>query len=319
VLALDRPAATDAAERYLHLPRPLFTRLPVSYRLVPLSIRTRILRLLARIRSAEPRFPAWPIEPSIDIGVSGGGYAGRRAALVITHDVDSRPELDLIEGLRSLERRLGVVSSWGFVPDQSWPTEDQARRLVDEGCDVYWHDIGHDGRLPYLPIDDIRAAFDRVASQSPWAPTLMRAFRSGQLLASTALMDVVAERFAVDLSIPDTERDGPYGSTAGCGTVFPFRFRGVLELPLTLPQDVFLREVYGLSAEETLAAWTDKLAHVKLVGGVAVLNVHPIWANASRPDMLGAFERFVRAAAADDDLLITTPGRLSELLTPVAG
>jgi hypothetical protein len=228
--------------------------------------------------------------------------------------VDSRPELELIETLRATERDIGVVSSWGFVPKLSWPSESVAQRLVDAGCEIYWHDIGHNGRLPYLPIDEMRAAFDRVAALTPWAVELMRAFRSGQLLTSPDLMTVIAERFSIDMSIPDTERGGPYGPAAGCGTVFPFRFRGLLELPLTLPQDVFLREVYGLSAEDTLAVWNDKLDYIKQVGGVAVLNIHPVWVNPSRPDMLDAFVRFLRDAADDGEMLITTPGHLFDLV-----
>lgn len=297
----------------------MFTRLPISYRSVPLSIRTRVLRVLAKARPADPRFPAWPIETSIDAGLTSGGYGGRRAALVVTHDIDSRPELELIGKIRALERDIGVATAWGFVPDLSWPTESVARQLVDDGCEIYWHDIGHNGRLPYLPVAEIRAAFDRVDASSPWAVELMRAFRSGQLLASPDLMTVVAERFVIDLSIPDTERDGPHGSTAGCGTVFPFRIRGLLELPLTLPQDVFLRQVYGLSPEAALAVWSEKLTYIKQVGGVAVLNVHPVWANPSRPDTLEAFVRFLGDAAADDQLLITTPGRLLDLLEPANG
>jgi hypothetical protein len=92
--------------------------------------------------------------------------------------------------------------------------------------------------------------------------------------------------------------------------------RGLLELPLTMPQDVFLREVEGLSPEATLAVWEDKLRYIKKLGGVAVLNVHPVWANPGRPEMLDAFAKFVQGAAADEDLLVTTPTELRDLLVP---
>ena len=76
-------------------------------------------------------------------------------------------------------------------------------------------------------------------------------------------MDVLAEYFTIDMSIPDSERDGPYGGHAGAGTVFPFMLRGLLEIPVTMPQEVFLRQVYGLSADESLRIWRDKLAYIK--------------------------------------------------------
>jgi hypothetical protein len=168
-LDLERDLAIAAGESYAGLPRPLFTKLPASYRLVPLPLRILALRTLARIRHTPSRFPEWPIERSIDAGVASSGFSGHRAALVITHDVDSRQELELIEAIREIERQAGVVSSWGFVPEISWPSEALTQTLTDDGCEIYWHDMGHDGRLPYGSPEEIRAAFERVDEASPWA------------------------------------------------------------------------------------------------------------------------------------------------------
>lgn len=310
---LDRPEAIAAAEAYLALPRPALTRLPFNYRRVPIGLRVGLLRLLARGSEDRP-FPSWPIEPSMDSPDPSARYDGNRTALLVTHDVDTGEELGLIDEIRSWERQLGVSSAWGFVPQASWPDEAIARRLVEDGCEVYWHDIGHDGRLPYQTPEAIRDAFGRVADGSPWAIPLMRAFRSGQLLMSPPLLEVVAERFAIDLSIPDSERGGPYGRTAGCGTVVPFRLHGLLEFPLSLPQDVFLRQVYGLSADEALRVWLDKLDHVKRVGGVAILNIHPVWVASAQGDLAEAFRRFLVVAVEDEEVLITTPTELASII-----
>lgn len=310
---LDRPEVVAAAERYLHQPRPLFTKLPVPYRIVPLGIRTRLLRLMASPQREEG-FPAWPIERSLDQGVTFPAYEGRRAAVVITHDIDTAPELGAIAQIRDWERDLGLVASFGFVPRVSWPTEDAARSLVAEQCEVYVHDLGHDGRLPYQTRDAMRDAFRELFDRSPWAADTMRTFRSGQLLCSPALMDVVAERFAIDMSIPDTERNGPYGGQAGAGSVFPFRLRGLLEIPVTMPQEVFLRQVYGLSAEDTLGVWRTKLTYIKELGGVASLNIHPVWLERD-PGLKRVVRELFVELARDDSLLVTTPSRLADLLS----
>ena len=310
---LDRPAVVAAAERYLSQPRPIFTRLPVPYRIVPLPVRTRLLKLIAAGRKREGGFPAWPIERSLDQDVVFPGYDGRRAAMLITHDIDSTPELAAIRGIRDWERDLGLVASFGFVPRVSWPPEDTARALVAEGCEVYVHDLAHNGRLPYQPRDAIRAAFRRLFDASPWAAALMRTFRAGQLLCSPELVDVVAEFFAVDMSIPDSERDGPYGDQAGAGTVFPFKLRGLLEIPVTMPQEVFLRQVYGLSADATLGIWREKLTYIKERGGVASLNVHPVWLERDA-ELARVLRTLFTELARDDDLLVTTPSRLATLL-----
>ena len=320
-------ASIDA---YLGHPRPLFSRLPVSYRHVPLPARMAILRLMSkRPTPAADVFPAWPIERTIDDAIRDGwreavgraglalrepSYDGRRAAIVITHDVDSAPELRGIEPLRVLERRYGLPSTFGFVPKASWPAERQVRDLIDEGCEAYWHDIAHDGRLPWLGASAMRAAFDRVAAASPWAVETMRAFRSGQMLMSRSLLEVVAERFDVDLSIPDSERFGPYGSSAGCGTVFPFRTRGILEIPLSLPQDAYLWNVHRLEPPEVVALWIGKLDYVISRGGVAVLNVHPVWTNPGHATMWRAYETFLSHVATTAELLATTPVRLAALI-----
>jgi hypothetical protein len=320
VIELQRPDAGRAALAYAGLPRPLYTRLPgpIDYRIVPMAIRTRALRWIGRMTPRRPRsFPEWPIDRSLDDGSSKS--EGDVANLILTHDVDTRGELDTIPAIRSLERDLGLPSAFGFVPDVSWPDEAFARALVDEGCEVYWHDIGHDGRLPFLGAERIRLAFDRVGRSSPWALELMRAFRSGQVLMSPELLTVVAERFEIDLSIPDTERDGPYGTTAGCGTVRPFLIGRLLELPLTLPQDVYLRHVYGMTAQQTLELWKLKINYTVQAGGVAVLNTHPMWVNPSRPDMWVAYATLLAWVLDHSDIRVSTPTAAAAELRRISG
>jgi hypothetical protein len=285
----------------------------------------------ARRRIGDHARPRWPHDRELDDaraatwgaiaaarGVSLGAPSwpdGRRSVLLITHDIDTAADRERIAPIRALERQVGLPSSFGFVPAASWPSQAMAADLVAEGCELYLHDLAHDGRLPYRPERAITAALQAVFDRSPWARPLMRGFRAGQLLWSPALRQAVTGLFEYDLSIPDTERGGPYGYSAGCETVFPFRLGSLLELPLTLPQDVYLRHVYERSAEESLAVWQAKLAAINSLGGVAVLNAHPIWVNPLQPDMWKAYERFLRAAAADDGLLITTPGQVVDWLS----
>ena len=311
---LERPAARAAASAYANLPRPLFTRLPFDYRVVPPRIRTAGLRLLARLTPMPSRFPSWPIEPSLDTPQTGGFAAPFRAGLVLTHDIDTRAELELVEPIRSFERACGAVSAWGFVPSRSWPTEEGARGLAADGCEVYWHDLRHDGKLAFQPLARIRAAFARVDEASPWATELIQSFRSGHLLMTPDLMTAIDDRFAIDLSIPDTERHGPYGGTAGCGTVVPFLIGRCLEIPLSLPQDVYMRHVDGFDAIEALRVWQSKVEHIVSMGGVAVLNTHPVWVNPWRTDMWQAYRSFLEWAIDRGDLLVTTPGAIRRLL-----
>jgi len=314
-----RPAlARDAADAYARLPRPLFSRLPFDYRRVPERVRAGLLRLAAT-RPA-PGFPTWPIETAIDERPSGIDYAGKSFALLLTHDVDSRAELDLIEPIRRFERELGVVSSWGFVPDVSWPSDRVPAALEEEGCQVYWHDLAHDAQLPWTTPEEVRLRIATIDATSTWARRITT-FRSGQLLMSPSLLSVLSERFAIDLSIPDSERGGPYGTVAGCGSVVPFRIGPLLELPMTMPQDYYLARVFGLKPRAIYDVWSAKLDHIARMGGVAVLNSHPVWINPVAGEaarMWAMYQRFVDVAVARDDVLVSTPDAVNRAIgTPL--
>lgn len=302
--SFERPGAVAQAAQYIHSPRPLFTRLPFDYRRVPLRARVAALRaisLLGRTPSGED----WV--RSMD--EMGPGYAGGGSALVVTHDIDSRDELAAIPRIRALEERMGVVSAWGFVPSSSWPPKGLIDDLLSQGCEAYWHDIRHDGSLPYRSPSQIRSAFDAVERRHPWAPEVMRAFRAGQMLMSQALHDVVAERFDIDLSIPTLELGGPYGPAAGCGTVHPFRMGRLLEIPLTLEQDVFLLGVQRRSPDQALEIWLRQAADIRAVQGLIVINAHPVWLDEA---MLRRYAGFLEACS---DLPNLTPSRLAGSIT----
>lgn len=234
-------------------------------------------------------------------------YGGKRTAVLLTHDIDSETDSASLESVLEIEKLHAVCAAIGFVPAITWPTEEFARSLVADGHEVYWHDIRHDARLPYSDGESITNEFDRTLDGSPWARDVMRTFRSGQLLMSRALHREVRLRFDVDMSFPDTEMHGPYGQTAGCGTVYPFWIGTTLELPVTLPQDVYLRHVHRLSPDEMLDLWTKKLEYIIEAGGIATLAVHPGWVGPRRSEMQRAFATFIERVANDDRVLITTP------------
>ena len=200
------------------------------------------------------------------------------------------------------------------MPEVSWPTEQQAQRLVAEGGEVYLHDLRHDGKLPYMPAGAIRSALTGVFDRSPWARPLMRGFRAGQLLMSPTLRSVVGELFDYDMTVPDTERGGPYGYAAGSGTVYPYTIGRSTEIPLTLAQDIYVRHVYGFAASAVLRTWLEKLRYIAEVGGVAVLNTHPVWVNPKRPDMWQAYNAFLASVAANERFWVTTPARMTDWL-----
>ena len=317
--------------RYVSNPQPAFARLPFDYRLVPSPVRVVGLAVLDRLHSGavDTGFPAWPHEPRLDDlraelwagAAAGRGLSlatptypdGRRGAVLLTHDIDSRADIGGIPDIRNLERRYGLPSSVGFIPQISWPASAVIDELIRDGCEVYCHDVRHDGKLAYRSATAVRADFERFFREHAEARPQLRGFRSGQLLMTLGLLGSLAEWFEYDLSLPDTEKGGPYGSRAGCATVYPFLFDGLLEIPLTMPQDFFLLTVEHLDSAGMLSVWRDKLEAVLSRGGVAVVNTHPVWTNPRRPGVWAAYDGLLETVASAG-AWVTTPSLLREYL-----
>ena len=314
--------------RYLSGPRPAYTRLPFDYRRVPSPVRAAGLALLDRAASRRPQpdFPAWPLEARLDderaaawrcAGLPAATRPtwpeGRPAAVLLTHDIDSRDDIDGIGPLQTLEGERGFVAAIGFVPEVSWPGRAIVEGLGAAGYEVYCHDERHDGQLPYRGADGIRRTFERFFDRQPWARPLVRGFRAGQLLMSGDLAVAVRDWFDLDLSIPTSERGGPYRGTAGCGTVFPFWLDRLLELPLTLPQDYYLFNVDRQSGPEIARTWVQTLVAIVARGGVAVVNTHPVWTNPRRPPVWDAYVALLDAVTASG-AWVTTPSAARDWL-----
>lgn len=249
---------------------------PVLPRAVQIGARRAFSRLQSRAR-----FPRWPVEPALhdfydwllalladSAGVPVPYIApwpgGCSWALVLTHDVETRLGYDHLHELRDVETQLGYRSCWNFVPKQYEVDQALVDDLVTNGFEVGVHGLWHDGR-------------DLSPSQLPERRPLMRAyaeswravgFRSPATLRRWDVMPTLG--FTYDSSYPDTDPYEP--QPGGCCSWLPFENAGLIELPITLPQDhtllVILRSPDG-------QAWTDKAEYLRSRGGLALLVTHP--------------------------------------------
>ncbi len=201
------------------------------------------------------------------------------------------------------------MSSVGFIPEISWPEHHVIDELRADGCEVYCHDIRHNGKLPFSKVPAMRSSFELFFERNAYALGVVRGFRFGQLLMTAALLGVVGEFFDYDLSLPDSERGGPYGSNAGCATVYPFLADDLLEIPLTLPQDFYLANVERLDSAATRSVWRAKLDSVLTRGGVAVINTHPVWTNPGNTAVWSAYEGLLETIATTN-AWVTAPSSL---------
>jgi len=264
-------------------------------------------------RQAKAGFPAWPFESSLvahrdaqllaQLRASGlerlpfvnWWPEGRRAAAVLTHDVEGPAGVANVMRVVELERRYGFVSSWNFVAEW-YPIPGG---LFDEvraaGCEIGLHGILHDGKL----FSD-RATFDAnlpkiVDYVERWDVV---GFRSPATGRNAAWMHELPVEY--DSSFPDSDPFEP--QPGGCCSIMPFFFGDVVELPITLTQD---HTVWEILRSPGIELWERKTEWLRANNGLVNLIVHPDYVVQQR--YLDRYEAFLAYLAGLDDVWHALP------------
>jgi glycosyltransferase involved in cell wall biosynthesis len=243
---------------------------------VPQSIRTAVRRNLA-MRLRKRIGGIWPIMPGSEHPPEDwhGWPQGKKFALVLTHDVESKAGLSRCGALMQLERDLGFRSSFNFVPEGNYRVPAELRQeLVANGFEIGIHDLKHDGRL-FSSRRKFKGRAARINSYAcEWGAS---GFRSGFMLRDLDWLHDLDVQY--DASTFDTDPFEP--QPEGGHTIFPYwvprpdgnsSAEGYVELPYTLPQDSTL---FLLLRETTPEIWMRKLDWIAEHGGMALVDVHP--------------------------------------------
>jgi peptidoglycan/xylan/chitin deacetylase (PgdA/CDA1 family) len=316
----DETIASILNEAYFTPRRPIHTYVPLPYQLVPGSLRLRLFQWLVKPTPDSPPgvlFPSWPIDGSVEtlrfmyrraLAIAGAPALesahwpnGKRSAFAISHDVDTAQGFRLIREVAAFENDLGIRSTWFIVGDLFGIDPSVLDDLRAQGHEIALHGDRHDNTIAYRTSGEIERRLDAAArTTARWD---VRGFRSPSLLETPTLRRVLRERFVYASEVPDTEIDSLIAPRRGCGTCFPFRREGSLEIPLTLPlEDKLIMR--GMNEAAILEHWRAKAAWVREVGGVVQLSIH------NEPHLLskcrGAYAALVRDAAADATVWRTT-------------
>jgi hypothetical protein len=250
--------------------------------LLPRSFQIAIRRKFSRYKLARVNH-VWPILESAFNKPDGwlGWPQGKRFALVLTHDVDTAKGQTRCKELMIMEKKLGFVSSFNFVPERYKVDPLLREKLVLEGFEVGVHGLNHDGKL-YQSREIFRQRAQKInAYIREWGAA---GFRSPSMHHNLEwLKDLDVE---YDSSTFDTDPFEP--QSTGVETIFPFIVNrssrtGYVEMPYTLPQDFTL---FVLLLEKTIDIWKKKLDWIVKHGGMALLNSHPDYmAFEGRPGM----------------------------------
>jgi peptidoglycan/xylan/chitin deacetylase (PgdA/CDA1 family) len=250
-------------------------------RFIPRRLQIRARQMLIR-REGLPEFPRWPLDMSVSRLLRFYAYVellargereatfrwfwpeSHRAALILTHDVETAEGLTLAVELADLEQEHGFRSSFNLG---AWYEVDPGiiRELTDRGFEIGMHGLRHDRSL-----FSSRAAFDAQRPEIAKLAARLGAegFRSP---ATHRVFDWIGELpISYDGSIPHSDPFEP--QPGGCCSLWPFFIGDVVELPYTLPQDYTL---FTLLAHRSPALWLEQADRIVQENGLIHSLSHP--------------------------------------------
>jgi glycosyltransferase involved in cell wall biosynthesis/peptidoglycan/xylan/chitin deacetylase (PgdA/CDA1 family) len=247
---------------------------------IPREWRMMIRRRMA-LRQRKRFEHVWPIMPGSERPPIGwpGWPDGKKFAVVLTHDVETRAGLEKCGALMRLEQKMGFRSCFNLIPKGAYRVPAALRQeMAQNGFEVGLHDLRHDGRLFLSASRFQRDAIEINRFLREWNSV---GFRSGFMLHNLNWLHQLDIEY--DLSTFDTDPFEP--QPEGRHTIFPFWIarppsktsagvsrEGYVELPYTLPQDSTL---FLLLRERTIDIWQQKLRWIAAHGGMALVNIHP--------------------------------------------
>jgi len=283
-------------------------------RLVPRTLILAARRAFIR-RGSPPEFPAWPFEHGVDrllrftarclleaADVDEAKFAwfwprGHRAALILTHDVETAAGLRGAVDIADLEESRGLRSSFNIVADEYDIDLGVIRELRERGFEIGLHGLHHDRSL-----FSSREEFERQLPALDEAARRLGAvgFRSP---ATYRVQGWIGELpIAYDGSVPHSDPYEP--QPGGCCTVWPYMLGDVVELPYTLPQD---HALFNLLQHDTADVWLQQLATIEERAGLIHCLSHPDPGYLGRPKTRAIYAAFLDALSARETLWKALP------------
>lgn len=302
------------AETYVPPTRPLHTRSPVPHRWIPPALKMFLLRRSLRDPLRREAFPRWPAESFVedvrtairDAALEAGILQdpkplwpeGRTFAASLSHDIDSAEAYrrGWWRPLADLEESYGLRSSWHACTEHLSVAMPALEELARRGHEIAWHGPTHDYRIAWTAPEEIRR--EAGAFKAALGELAPRGFRSPNFLRTPNLMAGLEGSLGYDSSARDTAAElFSRHPRQGCGTVFPF-FRGTLvELPITIPDDLSIRCVRPDEADAIAEIQLSKLAWIRARNGFALSLTHPEkWISLTKGSF-DAYRKLVEAIA----------------------
>ena len=200
-------------------------------------------------------------------------WKGKRAAVCLSHDIDTREGYQYASRLLAIDEAKGIPSVFNIVTHGSYYPEDSFIRGVGmAGFEIGLHGYRHEIGLAGKPQDTLRRELELAIDFLRNAGADVKGFRSPGFSISEVILDILYE---VGL-IYDSSMQVCNGHYQSCGLSFPYRYPGkdIWEFPLTRHDDLFFRDS-NTREGEALITLEKILVQIIEIGGMASFNFHP--------------------------------------------
>jgi peptidoglycan/xylan/chitin deacetylase (PgdA/CDA1 family) len=239
----------------------------------------------------------------------------KKTTLIITHDIDSSEGLKKAIALKKIEEKYNLPSVW-YLPSNHYPLDLEIIKELANFGEIGAHDTKHDGKLIFASKAE---ATQRVLEAKERLENItgrqISGFRAPLLQHNpTILQAIKAAGYIYDSSVPAWEPKHPCTMKPhGIGTTFMFQAEGLVELPITLPQDHQMLTVSNLTLSQTVEFWFRLVDLIKDIGGFCVLLVHPDYQFAHLEN--GSYEEILSKFSSDNEIEADLPSSLIEKRT----
>ena len=293
---------------------------------IPYQVRDKFVSLISIMgkRSSGAQRRSFPIDDLADrldpTTEEKREFWDKDFGVLMTHDVDTRLGYDYgLAKFVEIEKQMNFVSTFNIVPKSyEYDVSKQlVKSLLDDGFDVGIHGLHHDGKFAYLTSSEQRERIKEAASIGRRLGVSVLGYRAPLLHRTKQMVRILTEEgFHWDSSFPDTDASTTGYASTGSRTIFPFyplyfngtewQRSGMLEFPVSMPQDWTLLYYYRLSEQSMLKVWKKKLEYIKSRGGLAVFVIHPDQEDFGHPKYHNAYRKLLSIIIESDPEILTS-------------
>ena len=204
-------------------------------------------------------------------------YSGNYVC-ILTHDVETASGLQKARLIKKIEQKYdGPFCCW-YLPSNRYKLDEECVKDIACQGEIGVHDTKHDGKLAHMPKSKLVERFSEAKSSiENLVEHNVEGFRAPVLQHNPRILQALKESgFKYDTSIPTWEPKHPFTMKShGIGTVYPLTINGLVEIPLTLPQDHQLLYALSMEPKEVMRTWAIMATLIRDLGGVCMFLVHP--------------------------------------------